>query len=76
MNDQRPVSLTLRLRTHDLLIATNRDTSGRGYLNLREALERLQGRQIATDISTGGRKSSGRDPAPRSGRLWGRGRSA
>ena len=57
VNDSRPVSRTLRLRAHDLLIATNRDTSGRGYLQLREALERLQGTQIATNIITGGRET-------------------
>lgn len=54
LNSGRPVSRTLRLKAHDLLIATNRDTSGRGYLQLREALERLQGTQIATNIVTGG----------------------
>ena len=57
MNDNRPISHKLRLRAHDLLIATNRDTSGRGYLNLREALERLQGTQIATNIITGGKET-------------------
>lgn len=56
MNDGRPISRKLRLRAHDLLIATNRDTSGRGYLNLREALERLQGTQIATNLTTGGKE--------------------
>lgn len=54
LNTGRPVSRTLRLKAHDLLIATNRDTSGRGYLQLRESLERLQGTQIATNIVTGG----------------------
>ena len=57
VNDGRPVSRTLRLRAHDLLIATNRDTSGRGYLQLREAFERLQGTQIATNIITGGKET-------------------
>lgn len=57
VNDGRPVTRTLRLKVHDLLIATNRDTSGRGYLQLREALERLQGTQIATNIITGGRET-------------------
>lgn len=57
MNSGRPVSKMLRLRAHDLLIATNRDTSGRGYLNLREALERLQGTQIATNIITGNKET-------------------
>lgn len=57
LNDGRRISRTLRLRAHDLLIATNRDTSGRGYLQLREAFERLQGTQIATNIITGGRET-------------------
>lgn len=57
LNSGRPISRTLRLRAHDLLIATNRDTSGRGYLQLREAFERLQGTQIATNIITGGKET-------------------
>jgi hypothetical protein len=56
VNEQRPITETLRLRAHDLLIATNRDTSGRGYLQLRDALERLQGTQIATNVVTGGKE--------------------
>lgn len=55
MNDGRQISKTLRLRAYDLLIATNRDSSGRGYLQLRESFERLQGTQIATNIITGGK---------------------
>jgi len=57
VNDGRQISRRLRLRAHDLLIATNRDTSGRGYLQLREAFERLQGTQIATNIITGGKET-------------------
>lgn len=57
LNDGRPISRTLRLRAFDLLVATNRDTSGRGYLQLREAFERLQGTQIATNVETGGRET-------------------
>lgn len=57
LNDGRPVAQRLRLRAYDLLVATNRDTSGRGYLQLREALERLQGTQIATNIVTGGKET-------------------
>ena len=56
VNDGRPISKTLRLRAHDLLIATNRDTSGRGYLQLKETLERLRGTQIKTNIVTGGKE--------------------
>lgn len=56
-NAGRPTSKYLRLRAYDLLVATNRDSSGRGYLQLREALERLQGTQIATNIVTGGKET-------------------
>lgn len=56
VNDGRPISQRLHLRAYDLLVATNRDTSGRGYLQLREALERLQGTQIVTNIVTGGKE--------------------
>jgi len=55
LNDGRQISKTLRLRAYDLLIATNRDSSGRGYLQLKESFERLQGTQIATNIITGGK---------------------
>jgi hypothetical protein len=54
MNSGRQVSKKLHLRAHDLLVATNRDTSGRGYLQLQEALARLQGTQIQTNIINGG----------------------
>jgi hypothetical protein len=56
VNAGRPISPRLHLRAHDLLVATNRDTSGRGYLQLRESMERLQGTQIVTNIATGGRE--------------------
>ncbi len=56
LNDGRPISRHLKLRAYDLLVATNRDTSGRGYLQLREAFERLQGTQIATNVTTGGKE--------------------
>lgn len=55
LNDGRQISRTLRLRAHDLLIATNRDTSGRGYLQLKESFIRLQGTQIETNIITAGK---------------------
>lgn len=58
MNDERPISRVLHLRAYDLMVATNRDTSGRGYLQLREAMERLQGTQIVTNIRTAGRETT------------------
>ena len=44
----------LHLKAHDLLVATNRETSGDGYRRLREAFERLSGTRIITNIETGG----------------------
>ena len=58
MNAGRPISRVLHLRAYDLMVATNRDTSGRGYLQLREAMERLQGTQIVTNVRTGGRETA------------------
>lgn len=50
------VRRTLRFKAYDLLVATNRDArgGGRAYNLLREAFDRLQGTQVATNISTGG----------------------
>ncbi len=54
VNAGREVSRTLRLTAHDLLVATNRDTSGDAYHRLREAFERLAGTRITTNLTTGG----------------------
>lgn len=56
VNSDRQISKVLRLRAHDMLVATNRDTSGNGYLQLRDAFERLQGTQIVTNLVTGGKE--------------------
>lgn len=53
LNAGRAVSRTLHLTAHDLLVATGRETSGDGYLRLREAFERLAGTRITTNIVTG-----------------------
>lgn len=53
LNAGREVSRRLVLRAHDLLVATNRDTSGDAYRRLREAFERLAGTRITTNIVTG-----------------------
>jgi len=52
-NAGRPVARVLHLTAHDLLVATNRETSGDGYSRLREAFERLAGTRITTNIVTG-----------------------
>ena len=58
LNAGREVSPTLHLKAHDLLAATNREASGDGYRRLREALERLSGTRIVTNIATGGVEST------------------
>ncbi|WP_417725738.1 replication initiator protein A [Salipiger sp.] len=54
LNAGREVSRTLQLKAHDLLVATNRDTSGDAYMRLKEAFERLAGTRITTNLATGG----------------------
>src|SRR6056297_3883626 len=58
LNAGRTVSRRLSLRAHDLLVATNRDTSGDAYRRLREAFERLAGTRITTNIATGGEETT------------------
>jgi plasmid replication initiation protein len=58
VNAGRPTAPTLHLKAHDLLVATNRETSGDGYRRLREAFERLSGTRIVTNIATGGVEST------------------
>ncbi|MFD3191547.1 replication initiator protein A [Sedimentitalea sp. HM32M-2] len=53
INAGRQVSRTLQLKAHDLLVATNRETSGDAYRRLRDAFERLAGTRITTNIVTG-----------------------
>ena len=53
LNAGRAVGRTLQLKAHDLLVATNRETSGDAYRRLREAFERLAGTRITTNIVTG-----------------------
>jgi len=54
VNAGRAISRKITLRAHDLLVATNRETSGDGYKRLREAFERLAGTRITTNLETGG----------------------
>ena len=44
----------MHLTAYDLLVSTNRETSGDGYRRLKEALERLSGTRITTNIKTMG----------------------
>ncbi len=56
VNAGRQVSRTLQLRAHDLLVASNRETSGDSYKRLRESFERLAGTRITTNFETGGQE--------------------
>ena len=56
VNAGRPVGRELRLTAHDLMLATNRETSGGGYARLREAFERLAGTRITTNLVTSGQE--------------------
>lgn len=56
INQGRKVSRKMRFTAHDLLVATNRQTSGRGYDLLRDCLRRLQGTQIETNLRQGDRE--------------------
>jgi len=53
LNRSETVERTLRFKAYDLLTATNRGTDGRGYEQLRAALERLSGTRIVTNVATG-----------------------
>lgn len=56
LNEGRQVHRALRFKAYDLLVATNRQTSGRGYELLKDALRRLQGTQIETNLRQGGKE--------------------
>ncbi len=53
-NAGEPLAQTLHLNAHDLLVWTNRETSGDAYRRLKEALERLSGTRITTNIRVNG----------------------
>ena len=64
LNERRKLSQIVRLKAYDLLKATNRRTSGRGYKQLRAALSRLRGTtDRARTVSAPARSvSAGRRP--------------
>lgn len=47
------IGQVVRITTHDLLVSTNRQTGGITYERLEEALDRLAGTRIKTNITTG-----------------------
>jgi plasmid replication initiation protein len=56
MNAGVPLQPMLHLKAYDLLVSTNRNTDGRGYEQLKSALDRLSGTRIRTNIKTGGQE--------------------
>jgi plasmid replication initiation protein len=54
IKDGRETTQTVRFKAIDLLTATNRMDNGTGYALLKNALERLRGTTISTNILTGG----------------------
>lgn len=56
LNEGKEVSQVVRFRAFDMLVATNRNTAGSGYSQLKAALERLAGTRISTNIVTGGKE--------------------
>lgn len=53
MNSGVEINKTLHLKAYDLLVSTNRNTDGRGYEQLKSALDRLSGTRIRTNIKVG-----------------------
>lgn len=56
MKKNAPVGKRIRINAHELLIFTNRGTSGKDYNALCEALDRLDGTRIRTNIRREGEK--------------------
>ncbi len=56
LNEGRAVKRTMRFKAYDLLVATNRRTSGRGYELLKDAFRRLRGTQIETNLRQGAKE--------------------
>ena len=56
LNEGKSVSQVVRFKAYDMLVATNRNTAGAGYFQLKAAMERLAGTRISTNIVTGGKE--------------------
>ena len=56
LNDGQQVDRKLKIDAHALIEATNRPRGGRGYALLKDSLRRLQGTQIETNITQGGKE--------------------
>ena len=53
LKNDEPISQRVRINSHELLIFTNRGTAGKDYKALQEAIDRLAGTRISTNIRTG-----------------------
>lgn len=53
LKNKEPVSKRVRINSRDLLVFTNRGTSGKDYEALQDAIERIRGTTISTNIRTG-----------------------
>lgn len=53
-NEIEAPAKTVRFTAYDLLVLTNRDTGGKGYRDLKKALDRITGTRIKTNIETNG----------------------
>ena len=56
LNNGQRVDRKLKIDAHSLIEATNRPKGGRGYALLKDSLRRLQGTQIETNITQGGKE--------------------
>lgn len=52
INKGKETSKRLQISVHDLMVATNRPTSGEGYKLVKQAMKRLNGVSITTNIKT------------------------
>src|ERR1700730_12659921 len=52
-NNGDAIGPVVRITTHDLLVSTNRNTGGVSYERLEDALDRLAGTRIKTNVETG-----------------------
>ena len=57
-NQGETIRQVVRITTHDFLVSTNRRTGGIVYERLEEALDRLAGTRIKTNIETGDEKET------------------
>jgi len=53
LNDGEAISKRVRINSAELLRFTNRGVSGRDYMALRDALDRIRGTTITTNVRTG-----------------------